>query len=138
MLRGSSFALVGLAVAATSVSYAQSGERWTCYDLTDFGRETPLIELTGAVISEELGGLGIVTVGTASYVASFDYQGLNRRWNFGETDDDGAYPYSFVITPAGAGSYYDFSGADDSGRTSQSQSYECEYSEIELPSAEDE
>ena len=33
--------------------------------------------------------------------------GLNRRWNW-ETDEDGAYRFSFIIDPDKTGLYYDF------------------------------
>jgi len=61
-------------------------------------------------------GKGEVSVAGVNYDAAFEMEGLNRRWVFGEDRE-----YSFVITPEGGGTYYDFSG----NSLSPSQTYGC-------------
>lgn len=67
--------------------------------------------------------------GTGSQKTSFKIAGLDRRWNWGAgelKDDPKTFRYSFVIEADGTGRYFDFAFADEGGRVSSRQLYQCE------------
>ncbi len=76
--------------------------------------------MAGVLDSDPTTGVGIVFVGNRAYTASFQYEGLNRRWDFGDDKN-----YAFFITPSGIGTYYDYSNTDEDEPTEPSQSYRC-------------
>ncbi len=67
--------------------------------------------------------------GTDSQKTSFKIAGLDRRWDWGAgevKDDPKTFRYSFVIEADGTGRYFDFAFADEGGRVSSRQLYQCE------------
>ena len=100
-------------------------KRWTCYASSDFRKATPLVSLAyySGPLDENV-AMGSLEVFGAFKPAWLRSTGLNLRWNFGDLDDDLAYPYAFVLEPDGTGLYYDFSMSDD-GSAKPSQIFQC-------------
>ena len=65
-------------------------------------------------------GKGEVLVAGVNYDADFVLEGFDRRWYFGEDRE-----YSFVISPEGAGGYYDFTGVKSGEEILPSRTYGC-------------
>ena len=100
---------------------AQVTERWACFDVltamkVERGRPgEPVFRLTRQGVS------GQVTVAGTTRFARFQVAGFDRRWDFGPDEDD-TFEYAFVISPDGAGKYYDFTLES---RVNASQHYKC-------------
>ena len=105
------------------VGFGPVRETWRCYDRFEPVRTRPLVTLLRLGGGSD--GFGEVSVaGTADHPASFLIQGISRRWNFGCDEEEGAYPFSFVIEPDGTGLYYDFTASTD-GRADPRDFYDC-------------
>ena len=123
MLRRPSCVLVAVASVASSVLHAQVSETWQCFNFFDSDRDNVLFEVFGAMPAGEQYGLGIVSIGGFVQGATFYIDGLDRRWDFGDN------VYSFIITPDGTGTYFDFSNVEEGESTEPSEAYKCELSE---------
>lgn len=96
---------------------ARGGEEmWACFDSVALGSSRPIVILTRD------GFGGEVRIGGKAHRALFDFDGLNRRWNFGLDLTRFTHPYAVIISPAGQGLYYDFTLED---RTKPRQLFRC-------------
>lgn len=98
--------IAALALIGWSSLYGASAhaESWVCYNWLDSTKAKPLVSLEGNL---EM-GIGSVNVAGANHVAEYAVRGLNRRWDFGLSEDAATYDFAFVIEPDGTGLYYDF------------------------------
>ncbi|MCY4431337.1 MAG: hypothetical protein OXC11_13225 [Rhodospirillales bacterium] len=79
------------------------GERWFCYTEPFFLREqSPDIVLTRESETDQPFGEGRVLVAGVIYDASFQIEGIDRRWDWNDGMD------MISVRPGGDGSYYDF------------------------------
>ena len=76
---------------------------WYCNDYVYGGNV--LVEVGYFDLNGERYGFVLYDGGYTGEIASFSREGLDYRWDWGL--------YSFVITPDGAGLYYDFSTSED-------------------------
>lgn len=103
--------LVGVANAETF--RCQSGNYWL-----DSGTVVVV-----ATINED-GHSGTIKVAGVTHQAYYSVAGFDRRWNFGK-DADGAFNYSFAISPTGIARYYDFSSVEWGEPAKNSQTFIC-------------
>ena len=102
-------------------------ERWRCFSLLDYERSKPALTLGRLKGNGNEHGIGEVLVSGTAHIADFRVAGIDLRWDFGDQNDRGAYPYAFTIGPDGTGAYYDFSASTD-GRARPRQVFECRLS----------
>ena len=109
------------AVAQESTVDYEVNETWRCFALFDYQKKTLVLLTRQMVVGGKLVSATVEVAGT-KYKAVFRLNGFNRRWSFmGDK-------YSFIITPQGDGSYYDFTRTKEGESVSSSQRYECEMS----------
>ena len=96
-----------------------TAEKWRCFAIFDFSKDTVVVELTRRTADGAARGSGEVSVAGFTHPALFRIVGFDRRWDFGEESS-----YAFVVRPDGRGLYYDFSSAVD-GTATASQSFNC-------------
>ena len=106
----------------SDVGFGPAQETWQCFDRSDHDQATPHVTLLRLEGSSD--GFGEVSVSDTTHPAAFGIDGLNRRWNFGCDERDGAYPYAFIIKPDGAGLYYNFRPSTD-GTATPSDLFDC-------------
>ena len=105
-----------LATFGVQAQGSDTVETWHCFTWIDiFVRKKVSVELTRATEAS-----GQVSVAGITYSALFYIEGINRRWDFGED-----IQYSFIISPDGRGSYYDFSRVEEGETTWPSQEFYC-------------
>ena len=100
------------------------GEGWMCYAENDDAKIEPAIILIYAK-SKRDGELALVQAAGVEHSASFRVAGINRRWDFGYDENEGAYLYAFIIKADGTGLYYDFS-LSSRDRARASDIFACE------------
>ncbi len=95
---------------------------WTCKDPFYIG---PVRVEVGHFGGEGFKNLGFVLFdgGYEGVLTAYRRAGIERRWNWEENDT--AYHYSFIIKTDGTGLYYDFTIADENGRTGPKDEYDC-------------
>ena len=90
------------------------------YSVTDYDHLNVLVEADirdhESLPPED--AVGFIRVAGQSYLASFRYEGFNRRWDWGRGR------YTVLIEPSGDGRYYDF-GDDRKSSVPPSQFFEC-------------
>ena len=118
--------LLFLAGAANAQEWETTG-KWECQSGAYWSQGGAIV--VEAIVFEgfEL-VLGSIYVAGKDHIADYYVEGFNRRWDFGERNEQGNFPYSFVIAPDGEAAYYDFTNADD-GMAKPSQSYVCKQTE---------
>ena len=95
-------------------------ESWACYGLGASRASKPVVMLRRSE------WLGVVQIGGKGYAGTFEFAGLDRRWNFGPESVSVFRPsYAILISPDGMGRYYDFTTAD---RVKPSQFFRCRLS----------
>ena len=83
----------------------QSVEEWECKDY--YGNWNNILVKT--TIHKER-STGTIQAAGITQKAEFHVRGLNRRWNFGLSNDQSyTYNFAFIIKPNGDANYYDFS-----------------------------
>jgi hypothetical protein len=93
---------------------------WKCEDFSDRG---PTLVEVGIFSDPEFSADGFVLYdgGNTGTAASYQRQGLNRRWNW---ESRGA-SYAFIVKPDNTGLYYDFSLVPDGETTGAKEIYKC-------------
>ena len=101
-------------------------ETWSCYDVVDYSKKSPLVVLSRHKFTnndtQETIELGEVEVAAVNYGSLFRVTGFDRRWDFGP--EDRPTSFAFIIKPNGDGLYYDFTDSDEG--VSPSQFFKCE------------
>ena len=123
--------LIGFGISADERAEKSSDvEKWRCasasastmYLVTQnpghFPEDKVVVRLSRP--AGKITGKGEVFVAGILYRADFQMEGFDRRWYFGADRE-----YSFVISPEGAGRYYDFSGVEQGEKIPPSQTYAC-------------
>lgn len=112
---------IGFAWAFALDANAQDEEKkepWWCYSFTDF-------DMTGVPLGtlEAEPPFGKVDIAGIVAVAFFSIEGLNRRWDWG-LSDDGTFDYAVVLDIDGIARFFDFSNSED-GRARSSDIFRC-------------
>jgi len=107
----------GAALAILSVSEMSQAKDWECRDLLG-SWDHVLLELKGDIES----GSGQVASGDLVHSAQFSASGINRRWDFGPTEDKERFLYTIILEPNGSALYYEFIS---SKTVSPSQRFYC-------------
>ena len=96
------------------------GERWFCYtdELSALLDVPPNIVLTREGRTDQPFGKGQVLVAGVIYDASFEIEGIDRRWDWNEFD-------MIAINPGGNGGYYNFRGLEPGESAGPSQALWC-------------
>ena len=102
-----------LSLGEYSVSELDFGgvERWYVVDKYNYDSKSDEVRFQVGYFKENNIGFVLYGSGTAGELANFSRQGLDLRWDWGETET--SYKYTFVIEPDGTGLYYDFSSSTD-------------------------
>lgn len=87
-------------------------EVWECRDFLGSWSEV----LAVASIFEG-GQIGKIEVAGTAHVTQYNVDGFDRRWDFG-LQEDGSFRYSFIVSPNGRASYYDFRSSSKSVKPS--------------------
>jgi len=109
-------AVIGILVAPISMAANDSQAVWSC----------------NGPYSDENAVLWLVEAGENSFVKVFDevipaqymMQGLEKRWDWGWSDQRHAFRYSVLLEPNLMATYFDF-GLSSDGKASGSASYQC-------------
>ena len=100
--------------AALLEEASRSTETWRCYKHSADLFSIPAVRLT----SNHMWGAGSVQLnGLPEQVTEFRIDGVDRRWNWGARDD-GRFKYSFIISPDGVGTSYNFFEGETSTKPS--------------------
>ncbi len=103
-------------------------EKWNCYDTWDLGLSEVLLVAERRRLEDGLEA-GTITAAGRVNIASFEVEGIKRRWDFG-MDDDGYSKYTFVIELDGTGLYYDFTRVDVGESTDPSARFNCNQAHV--------
>ena len=118
--------LMSAALCSANALGQSEAETWRCQNHRGyaFNESTPIL----VVATRFTDGSGTVKVAGVTQMAAFSIDGFDRRWDFGPALKSGHTRYAFVIQPNGNAGYYDFTYADEKGKTSARQSYLCKSS----------
>ena len=88
-------------------------ERW--YAVDKYGDEKTNVRFQVGYFIDNQIGFVLYEGASRGEIATYQRQGLDRRWDWGSYYRDGSfrYRYSLVIEPDGTGLYYDFSTSKD-------------------------
>ena len=119
--------LIGASLCAANARGESEAETWRCQNNRGyaFSESIPIL----VVATRFTDGSGTIKVAGVTQQAAFSVDGFDRRWDFGPALKNGHTRYAFVIQPNGNAGYYDFTYADEKGRTSARQSYVCKATE---------
>lgn len=92
-------------------------EVWECTDV--FGSWSDVLAVASIF---EGRNLGKIQVAGTTHITQYSVDGFDRRWDFGLQKDE-TFQYSFIVSPNGSASYYDF--RNESGSVNPSIYMEC-------------
>lgn len=101
-----------LVLSIVSIGPAHA-EKWECWQAHD-SYKTVLVRLTNDTQSgRRVGNVqvfpGTVDVADSKQTAAYYVDGINRRWDWGWSDEPSSSRYSIIIEPTGNAYYVDFS-----------------------------
>ena len=111
-------------------------ERWLCYDSADSDHSEVVV--VAERWSQEAGEdttAGMVQIAGEFNAAIFRINGIDRRWDFGVTEESIA-EFAFIVRDTGHAAYYDLTEAERDERVGPTRRFTCELAE-EHPSDSD-